>query len=215
MIKILIADDHPIFREGLKQILQAGVEDFLRDVQVDEARNGQEVMGQIMRETYDLVILDLNMPGRNGLEVLENIKTVKPELRVLILSMYSEEQYAVRAIKSGASGYLTKEGASRELVTALRKVLSGGLYISPPVAEQLAFGLQDENRDRPPHEQLSAREYQVLCMIAKGKAIKEIAHDLAMSSSAVSTYRSRIMDKMAMKNNAELIRYALKHQLVE
>ncbi len=214
MIKVLIADDHPIFREGLKKILFSSQDKAMSGIIVDEARNGQEVLGMVVRNRYDVVILDVNMPGRNGLEILEQLKAENPELRVLILSMYSEELYAVRAIKAGAAGYLNKNGAAMELVEALKKVISGNMYISPAVAEQLAVELKSD-LEKPLHELLSAREYQVMCMIAAGKSIKSIADELAISTSAVSTHRHRLLKKMNMKNSAELIRYSVKQGLVD
>ena len=210
MIKILIADDHAIVREGLKQIL---AETF--DMVVGgEATNGQEVLEHVRREDWDLVLLDLAMPGKDGLETLKELKFEKPKLPVLVLSIYPEEQYAVRLLKAGAAGYLTKESAPEELIAAIRKVSQKGKYISPSLAEKLAFYLE-AGTEKPPHEMLSDREYKVMLMIASGKTVKEIADEMFLSIKTVSTYRVRALNKMGMKNNAEFTYYALKHGLVE
>jgi two-component system, NarL family, invasion response regulator UvrY len=210
MIRILIADDHAIVREGLKQILSES-SDF---VVVAEASTGQEVLEKTKRNDLDVVILDIAMPGRGGLDILKEIKSQKPRLSVLMLSMYPEEQYAVRVLKSGASGYLTKESAPSELVKAVRQISQGKKYISPSLAEKLAVDLEI-SPDKPPHEILSDREYQVMCMIASGKTLKEIADGLSLSIKTISTYRSRILEKMNMKTNAELTHYAIKNRLVD
>lgn len=210
MIKILIADDHAIVREGMKQILSESPD----LVVVAEASTGQEVIDKIDKDDLDLVVLDIAMPGRGGLDILKEIKSLNPKLPVLILSMYPEEQYAVRVLKSGASGYLTKESAPVELVKAIRQISQGKKYISPSLAEKLAVDLEI-SPDRPPHETLSDREYQVMCMIASGKMLKEIADTLSLSIKTISTYRSRILEKMNMKTNAELTHYAIKNRLVE
>jgi two-component system, NarL family, invasion response regulator UvrY len=210
MIKILIADDHAIVREGLKQILSESPD----LVVVAEASTGQEVLEKIGKNDLDLVVLDIAMPGRGGLDILKEIKTQRPRLYVLMLSMYPEEQYAVRVLKSGASGYLTKESAPAELVRAIRQISQGKKYISPSLAEKLAIDLEI-SPDRPPHETLSDREYQVMCMIASGKTLREIADGLSLSIKTISTYRSRILEKMNMKTNAELTHYAIKNKLVD
>lgn len=210
MIKILIADDHAIVREGLKQILSENPD----LVVVAEASTGQEVLEKISKNDLDLVVLDIAMPGRGGLDILKEIKTQRPRLAVLMLSMYPEEQYAVRVLKSGASGYLTKESAPAELVKAIRQISQGKKYISPSLAEKLAIDLEI-SPDRPPHETLSDREYQVMCMIASGKTLREIADGLSLSIKTISTYRSRILEKMNMKTNAELTHYAIKNRLVD
>jgi DNA-binding NarL/FixJ family response regulator len=210
MIKILIADDHAIVREGLKQILSESADLSV----VDEASTGQEVLEKISKNDPDLVILDIAMPGRGGLDILKEIKTQKPRLPVLILSMYPEEQYAVRVLKSGAAGYLTKESAPSELVRAIRQISQGKKYISPSLAEKLAVDLEI-GPDKPSHETLSDREYQVMCMIASGKTLKEISDGLSLSIKTISTYRSRILEKMNMKTNAELTHYAIKNNLVD
>jgi len=210
MIRILIADDHRIVREGLKQIL-AETPDMMV---VDEASNGQEVLGRVWENDYDVVLLDISMPGRSGLDILKQLKNERPKLAVLVLSMYSEEQYAIRALRAGASGYMTKESAPDELIEAIRKVSTGRKYISTTVAEKLAVSLE-ANDERPAHESLSDREYQVMCMIASGKTIKTIADELSLSVKTVSTYRTRILEKMRMKNNAELTHYSIQNRLVE
>lgn len=209
MTRILIADDHAIFREGLKQIL----EDVHDMVVVDDVSRGQEVLEKIAKTDYDLLLLDIAMPGLSGLETLKLLKGKKPKMRVLVLSMYPEEQYAIRAIKAGAAGYITKGSASEELLEAIRKVSQGGRYIGSSIAEKLLFDL-DSEPERQPHERLSDREYQILCMIARGKTVSEIALELFLSVKTVSTHRTHILDKMKMKSNAELTNYAIKCNLV-
>lgn len=210
MIKILIADDHTIVREGLKQIV-ANTDDM--EV-ADEARTGYEVLNKVRNHDYDMVVLDISMPDKHGLDILKQLKSQKPLLPVLVLSMHPEEQYAVRALKGGAAGYLTKESAPDELITAIRRISMGRRYISTSLAEKLAFDLTRDSR-KPLHVTLSDREYQVMCMIAAGKRPKDIADELCLSIKTISTYRSRILAKMGMKNNAELTRYAIKQGLVE
>lgn len=209
-IRILIADDHPVVRAGLKRIIS----ETSRIVVGDEASNGHEVLEKIWKNDYDVVLLDISMPGINGLDVLKQIKSKSPELPVLMLSIHDEEQYAVRTLKAGASGYLTKESAPDELIEAIRKAHLGRKYVSPSLAEKLAFDLEIDDK-RPLHETLSDREYQVMCMIASGKTVTEIAKELSLSVKTISTYRSRLLKKMRMENNAELIRYAIKNQLVD
>jgi DNA-binding NarL/FixJ family response regulator len=209
VIKILISDDHAIVREGLKQIL-AETADM---VVAGEATNGHEVLEHIRREDWDLVLLDLAMPGKDGLETLKELKKEKPKLPVLVLSIYPEEQYAVRALKAGASGYLTKESAPEQLIAAIRKVSQGGKYISSSLAENLASHLEVD-ADKPVHELLSDREYQVMLMIASGKTVKEIADKMFLSVKTVSTYRVRALHKMEMKNNSAFTYYAIKHGLI-
>jgi two-component system invasion response regulator UvrY len=209
MIKTIIADDHTIVREGLKQILNE-----TNDVSVSgEAKNGGELLEELRRQKFDVVVLDISMPGINGLDALKQIKIINPNLPVLVLSMHPEEQYAIRVLKAGASGYLTKESASEELLNAIRRIASGRKYVSPSLAEKLAVEL-DVDREKPLHETLSDREYQVLCMIASGRTVKEIAGELSLSVKTVSTYRSRILDKMHMANNAQLTYYAIENDLV-
>jgi len=210
MIKILIADDHPIVRKGLKEI----IEETPGMKVADEASNGQEVLEKIFKKDINVVLLDISMPGRSGLDILRDIKRQKPKLVVLVLSMHPEEQYAVQALKEGASGYLTKESAPDELLTALRKVSSGGKYVSSSLAEKLAYALEKDG-EKPPHETLSVREYEVMCMIASGKTVNEIARELFLSPKTISTYRARILEKMRTKNNAQLVRYAIKNRLVD
>jgi len=212
MILVLIADDHAILRQGLRQIL-ADAEDM---TVVGEAANGVEVMQMIRGDCRcDVVLLDIAMPGRSGVEVLKQIKDEKPNLPVLVLSMYPEDQYAVRLLKSGAAGYLTKESAPELLVQAIRKVATGKKYISPSVAELLAELLDSGNGNGPQHANLSDREFHVLLQIASGKAVSEIAEALSLSVKTVSTYRARVLEKMQMKNNAELTHYAIKNELVD
>lgn len=210
MIRILVADDHAIVREGLKQIL-ADVSDM---TVCDEAASGAETLEKIRKGEYDVVLLDISMPGRSGLEVLKDIKAEHPKQPVLILSMHAEEQYAVRALRAGASGYLTKASAPDELIGAIRKVSYGRKYVSASLAEKLAFAL-DIDTKKPPHETLSDREYQVMLMIASGKSVKEIAAELCLSVKTISTYRARVMEKMKLKKNAELTLYAVRNRLMD
>lgn len=209
MIRILVADDHTVVREGVRQIL-TGLDDMVVE---DEAGNGQETLEKVIHGNCDMVLLDISMPGRSGLEVLEDILTLKPKLPVLILSMHPEEQYAVRALRAGASGYLTKASAAHELIGAIRKVSRGGKYVTASLAEKLAMEL-DSKADKQLHEKLSNREYQVMLMLASGKSVGEIADELCLSVKTVSTYRTRIMDKMGMKKNAELTFYAMNNHLL-
>jgi len=209
LIKVLFVEDHAIVREGLKQIL-AETTDI---VVSDESGDGADAIEKARRGDFDIVVLDISMPGRSGIEVLKDLKSIKPSLPVLILSMYPEELYAVRSFKCGASGYLSKESAPTELITAIRKVSGGGKYVSPSLAENLVVCLGDDD-GKPPHEKLSEREYQVLCMIACGKSGKEIAGELSLSAKTVSTYRARILEKMGMHSNAELTHYALQNGIV-
>jgi DNA-binding NarL/FixJ family response regulator len=209
-MRILIADDHQMFREGLKQILLSDPDISV----VDEAGNGQDVLNLVLKNKYDVVILDINMPGRNGLEILQELKVERPEMQVLMISMYAEEQFAVQAIKAGASGYMSKNGAAREVLTALRKIVSGGMFISSTVALELASEIKGD-REKTPHSKLSPREYQVMRLIASGKRNAEIADELSISPSAVSTHRNRILTKMNLDRNADIIRYAIKHGLVD
>jgi DNA-binding NarL/FixJ family response regulator len=209
MIRILVADDHTIVREGLKQIV-GEVDDM---TVADEAGNGQEALSKIREGDYDEVLLDISMPGQSGLEVLKDIRAEKPKLPVLILSMHSEEQYAVRALRAGASGYLTKASAPDELIGAIRKVSRGRKYVTASLAEKLALELGADT-SKPPHEMLSDREYQVMLMLAAGKSVTEIADELCLSVKTISTYRSRVLEKMNMKKNAELTLYAVQNHLV-
>jgi two-component system invasion response regulator UvrY len=208
MVKILVADDHPIVRQGLKQILS----EYPDLTVADEAGTGKDVLVKVGKKDFDIVLLDISMPGRNGLDILKELRTKKPKLPVLVLSIYPEDQYAVRVLKLGAAGYLTKESVPEELVAAIRKVARGRKYVSNSLAEKLATDLEI-NAEKAPHENLSDREYQVMSMIASGKRLKEVAEELSLSIKTISTYRSRIMEKMNMRNNAELIRYALQNGL--
>ena len=210
MISILIADDHPIMRQGIRQILA----DLPGETNIEEAGGANELFQKIGNTVFDVIILDISMPGRSGLDILMDIKVKHPSIPVLILSVHSEEQYALRTLKSGASGYLTKDSALEELPRAVRKVLSGGKYITSSLADKMADNLL-EGSDMPLHHQLSNREYEVLCKIAEGKNVNIIADELFISEKTVSTYRSRILEKMKMKSNTELIRYALKEGLID
>ncbi len=209
MIRVLIADDHTLVRKGLKQLL-LDTKDIER---VDEARDGKETINKVSKKDYNLVLLDISLPGRSGIDVLKQLKSLKPKLPVLILSMHPEEQYAVRSLRAGASGYLTKESAPDELIDAIRKVAGGGKYITSSLAEKLA-GEIGPSTEKPIHETLSDREYQVMCMIASGKTVKDISEELNLSVKTISTHRSRILRKMHMDNNAQLTHYAIKHGLV-
>lgn len=209
MIRILVADDHTVVREGVKQILSAQSDIVVED----EAEDGKETLEKVLRGSFDMVLLDISMPGRGGLEVLEDILKSKPKLPVLILSMHPEEQYAVRALRAGASGYLTKASAAHELIGAIRKVSRGGKYVTASLAEKLAIEL-DSKADKKLHEKLSNREFQVMMMLASGKSVSEIASELFLSVKTVSTYRIRIMVKMGMKKNAELTFYAMNNGLL-
>jgi len=210
MIKILIADDHAIVRKGLRQI----VSDTSDIIVADEASTGSEVLDKVHDNDYDVVVLDISMPGGDGLNILKQIKKVKHKIPILVLSIHPEDQYAVRALKAGAAGYMTKESAPDELITAIRRVAGGRKYVSSQLAEKLALHLE-LNSEKKLHESLSDREYQVLCMIASGKSVKEIANEVCLSIKTISTYRTRILEKMQMKGNAALTHYAIKHGLVE
>ena len=210
MIKILIADDHAIIRRGLCHIV-AGEPDM--DV-VGEAENAQQTLDFISRHHFDVVVLDINMPGRSGLDVLKEIKQERPSLPILVLSVHPEEQYGVRVLKAGAAGYLNKESAPEQLVKAIRKVYRGGKYVSESLAEKLVIELGSEG-DQPPHESLSDREYEVMRLLASGKAVGEIAGLLSLSVKTVSTYRARLLRKMNLKNNAELTFYVIQNQLLD
>ena len=210
MIKILVVDDHALVRDGLKRILV----DTPDMVVADEASNGEEVINKVGNNDYDLVLLDISLPGRDGLDVLKQLKCTNPKIPILILSMYPEEHYAVRSLRAGASGYLTKQSSSDELIGAIRKVAQGRRYITPSLAEKLAFELGVDVR-KLPHEKLSDREYQVMCMIGSGQTVTEIAETLSLSIRTISTHRAHILNKMEMKKNAQLTYYAIKNALVE
>lgn len=207
-MNILIADDHELIRRGLKQILL----EELETVSVDEVDDGMNVLPKIQQNQYDIVILDITMPGRNGMDILKDIKAQKPMLPVLVLSIHPEEQYAFRTLKAGASGFLNKASAPEELVKAIRKVAVGAKYITSTLAEQLVQNLDE--MDKQPHQRLSSREYQVMLLIASGKTIKEISESLHISSKTVSTYRTRILEKMHFKNNAHIMQYSIKNNLI-
>ena len=209
-MKILIADDHAVVRYGLREILQ---EEF-SECEIFEAQNGQEAVERIREGGLDIVLLDITMPGKTGLDVLFEMKRLRPGIPVLVLSMHAEDQYALRALKAGAVGYLTKESAPEELIKAIKAVFQGEKYISSSLAERLA-SLVQRGVSGPLHESLSDREYQVMRSIASGQTVSQIARDLSLSVKTISTYRARIMDKTGMKNNAELTRYALELGLVD
>ena len=210
MFRIVIADDHAIVREGLKRIVSS-----IADMEVaGEAGNGTEVMQRVRELAFDVLVLDLSMPGRSGMELIKLVRGEKPQLRILVLSMHQELQYAVRAIKNGASGYLTKESAPGQLEQAIRKVASGGAFISAEVAEQLALGAMPGS-EAVPHESLSNREFEVLQLLVAGVSMTDIATQLNLSVKTVSTHKTNLMQKMGLQNQSELIRYAIKHGLVE
>ncbi len=209
MTKILVVDDHAVVRQGVRQILG---EQF-PDAVVREAQNAEDMLTQLRKDRGDIVILDIGMPGKGGLDALKELKQLYPKLPVLVLSAYPEDQLALRMLKAGAAGYLSKDSAPNELVQAIRKILGGGKFVSAAVAELLALNLEAA-LEKPLHEQLSDREYQVLCLIAVGKSLKDIADDLCVSVSTVNTYRARILEKMQLKNNTELTHYALENRLV-
>ncbi len=210
MIRVLIADDHAIVRQGLKQILSE-TDDLLI---TGEAEDGVEAIQLARQVEWDVFLLDVSMPNRNGIDTLKQLKKEFPRLPVLILSMHPEEHYAVRALKAGASGYLTKQSAPEQLVTAIRQVANGRKYVSPAVALQLAEAISDTT-EKPPHERITDREYQVLTLIASGKTLTQIADTLNLGVATVSTYRARLLEKMNLKNTAELIRYGLEHGLTD
>jgi two-component system, NarL family, invasion response regulator UvrY len=210
MIKILIADDHTIFRKGLRQT----IDDSPHMRVVDEAVNGNEVLSKAANSHYDIIMLDISMPGPNIFDIIARLKSDDPKRGILVLTMHPEDQYAIRILKAGASGYLTKETDEEILIKAIRKVYNGGKYVSPSLAEKLAFAL-DVDFEKPLHESLSDREFQVMRMIAGGQKISEIANEIHLGVSTVSTYRSRILEKTGLKNNAEIIQYAYKNNLID
>ncbi len=210
MIKILIADDHPMVREGLKKTLSEEPDIHL----LGEARNGQETRALVAEHDADVLVLDISMPGTSGLSLLQDVLRMKNDLRVLILSMHPEERFAIRALKEGASGYLTKESAPEELARAIRKIAAGRRYISPTLAEKLVEELQSDSTALP-HELLSEREYEIFLMIAGGKTVSAIAEELSLSVATVSTHRRRILEKMNLSNNAEIVQYAYANKLMQ
>ena len=207
MISVLIVDDHPIVRRGLRDILKEEP-----DLEVSETSDGREALSLIRQQSFDLVVLDLDLPGTHGLDLLAEIKRAHQSLHVLILSMYPEDQFAVRVLRAGASGFVSKDSAPEELVAAIRKILGGGKHISERVAGLLLEHL-DQTSVSHPHERLSDREFQVLCLFGMGRTIKQIAQELSLSAPTVSTYRARILDKMDMKSTAELVRYAIQNRI--
>jgi len=210
MIRVLLADDHAIVRAGLKEILAD-----TGDIEVTgEAANGQEVLARVFTQDFDVAVLDMSMPGRNGIELIKLVKAEKPKLRILVLSMHSEEQYAVRALKAGASGYLTKDSAADQLVAAIRRIAAGGAYVTPETAERLALSVAPRAVVAA-HTLLSDREFQVFRMIARGVSVSQIARELSLSVKTISTHKTRILEKMGLANQAELIRYALEHHLLD
>ena len=209
-MRILIADDHPVVRHGLKQILAS---DSQLSV-IGEAKNGAEFLEMARKLEWDVAIMDFSMPGKSGLDLLKEIKREHPQRPVLVLSMYPEDVHATRVLKAGGAGYLNKASASEELTVALRKVVSGGKYVSPSLAERIALDMSPDGQ-KPLHEELSDREYRVMWLLASGKQIKQVAREMFLSASTVSTYRSRILKKLKLSSNADLVRYAIKHQLVE
>ena len=210
MIKVLITDDHPVVRQGIRQILSE-----YSDIEVvDEAGQGSELLDQVMNNDYDVVLLDISMPGKSGLELLKDLKVLRPELAVLILSVHPEAQYAIRALKSGASGYLPKSTLPDELIKAIRKVAVGKKYITPSLAEIIATDF-DQTDEKPVYQNLSDREFEVLCQLASGKSLKEIGEELSLSAKTISTYRERILDKLGLKSTAEIIRFAIQEGLVD
>jgi two-component system invasion response regulator UvrY len=209
-MRVLIADDHALFRRGLKETIS---ESFPK-VSFGEAKSAQETLEHVRLRDWDIVILDISMPGKSGLDILNDLKRLRPRLPILLLSMHPEEQYARRALKSGASGYLTKESVPEELKLAVRKIVAGGRYVSATLAEKLAYDLRS-GADVPVHELLSDREFQVLRMIASGKTVKQIANEIGLSVKTVSTYRARILEKTGLRTTAEMIRYAFQAQLVD
>jgi DNA-binding NarL/FixJ family response regulator len=210
MIRVVLADDHTIVRTGLREILAD-----TGDIEVvGEATNGHEVMARMRELAFDVLVLDISMPGRSGIELIQQVKREKSGVRVLVLSMHSEEQYAVRALKAGASGYLTKDSAADQLVAAIRRIAGGGAYVTPETAERLALGL-DAAVVGPLHSTLSDREMQVFQMIVAGKSVTEVADALSLSVKTVSTHKTRIMQKLNVTNQTELIRYAMRHKLID
>lgn len=209
MINILIADDHAVVRRGIRQIISEDPEINI----LGEASNSDEIMSQLYDHDWNVFVLDITMPGKNGLDVMIEVKRKRPEIKVLILSMHPEEEIAMRALKTGASGYLNKDSVPGELIKAIRKVHNGGKYISSTLAESLAFNFEKDT-GIPGYELLSERELQVMCLIASGNTLSQIAEELSLSVKTVSTYRTRILDKLNMKSNVELTHYAIKHKLV-
>ncbi|MEQ9618397.1 MAG: response regulator transcription factor [Deltaproteobacteria bacterium] len=208
-MKVLIAEDHPVVRLGVREILS----DNLKLTQFGEAQNAKEVFESVSKKKWDILILDINMPDMNGLEILRQLKKMQPDLRVLVLTILDEDQIAMRVLKAGACGFIAKNTIPEELVTAVTKIYNGGRYVSPSLAEKLIFDIYTED-EKPPHYRLSNREYQILCLIAIGKSVKQIAEELYLSVQTIRTYRMRILEKMGMKTDAELIHYAIQNHLI-
>ena len=208
MPAFLVIDDHPIVRKGICEILK----EVSGPVSVVEAGDASDALKKFREGTYDMILLDINLPGRSGLDLMEDLNNLDPSARILVISMYPEQQYAIRALRAGSAGYLTKESAPDELVLAVDKILKGGRYITQSIAESIFDALQ---QDGPPHESLSNRELEVLVMIAKGRNLKEIGELLSLSERTISTYRSRILEKMGLNSNADLVRYAIQNNLIE
>jgi DNA-binding NarL/FixJ family response regulator len=207
MTKLLIVDDHPVVRRGVKEILEDE-----RDLEISETQDAYEALRLVKEQEFDLVVLDLDLPGKSGLDLLKEIKRDRPNLPVLILSIYPEEQFAVRVLRAGASGFISKESAPEDLVMATRKILKGGKYVSERVAESLLVHASTE-QVATPHERLSDREFQILCLLGAGKTVTAIAHDLSLGVPTVSTYRARILEKMNLRTTAELVHYAIQNHL--
>jgi DNA-binding NarL/FixJ family response regulator len=209
MVRVIIADDHPVVRAGLKMILE-------RDPAikvVEEVSDGEALLKSVRKTKYDIALMDLSMPGRNWLDVIKELKEMRPSMPILVVSMHNEEEYIIRALRAGAAGYLTKDSVTDELMAATKKVLRGRRYVSPEIAEKLV-DLLDTNTDQAFHKKLTDREYQVFLMIAGGKKTKDIADELFLSTNTISTYRARILEKLNLKSTADIIHYAIKHQLV-
>ncbi|MCX6633554.1 MAG: response regulator transcription factor [Acidobacteria bacterium] len=209
MIRILIVDDHAILRRGLRALLS----DAFATAEFGEASNAEQALEQLGEKVWDVALLDITLPGKSGLDLLKEFKAALPRLPVLVLSVHPEDQFAVRALKAGAEGYMTKESAPEELVQAIRKILAGGRYVSPTLAEKLALNVR-KDFTRAPHETLSDREHEVMCRIASGKTVTEIAGELSLSVKTISTYRARILEKLGVRNSAEIMQYAIRNGLV-
>ncbi len=209
MIRVLLVDDHAILRRGLRALLS----DEFHDAAFGEASNAEQALEQLGKKVWDVALLDIALPGKGGLDLLKEVKSARPRLPVLVLSAHPEDQFAVRALKAGAEGYMTKESAPEELVKAIHKILAGGKYVSPTLAEKLALGVKNDFTVTP-HETLSNREYDVMCRIAAGKTVTEIAGELSLSVKTISTHRTRILRKLGVRNNAEIAKYAIQNQLV-
>jgi two-component system, NarL family, invasion response regulator UvrY len=209
MTRILIVDDHAILRRGLRALLS----DAFARAEFGEASNAEQALEQLGKKGWDVALLDISLPGKNGLDLLKELRVARPRLPVLVLSVHPEDQFAIRALKAGAGGYMTKETAPEELVKAIHKILAGGQYVSPTLAERLALRVR-KDFTRMPHEMLSDREYDVMCRIASGKTVTEIAGELSLSVKTISTYRARILEKLGVKNSAQISRYAIRNQLV-